>query len=174
MSPTTLPTARRETGLTGRHVLIAFLTFFGIIFAVNGVLLHRALSTHGGIVANEPYRKGLEYNRRIEADERQARLGWQTNATADATGQVTVEFNDAQGQPVRGLFVSATLGRPASNREDTAIPLFESSPGRYAGSVGALPPGAWLLSVEARQGERAAGVDASADYRIKRRLWLAP
>jgi len=63
-------------GLRGRHVLFAFLGFFGVIFAVNGVFLYAALSTHTGVVANEPYRKGLNYNQRIAAFQAQEQLGW--------------------------------------------------------------------------------------------------
>ena len=57
-------------------MLVAFIAFFGTIFLVNGTLIYEAISTHTGLVANEPYRKGLAYNERIAADERQARLGW--------------------------------------------------------------------------------------------------
>ena len=39
-------------------------------------MIYQAMSTHTGLVANEPYRKGLHYNDRIDADARQARLGW--------------------------------------------------------------------------------------------------
>ena len=76
MSPTVLPTRRRQQGLRGRHVLVVFLGFFAAVFLVNGAMIYSAVSTHTGLVANEPYRKGLHYNERIAADERQARLGW--------------------------------------------------------------------------------------------------
>ncbi len=57
-----------DGALTGRHVLLIFLAFFGSIFAVNGWFLYSALSTHTGVVAVEPYRKGLAYNERIARD----------------------------------------------------------------------------------------------------------
>ena len=173
MSPTTLPGAPREKGLTGRHVLIAFLSFFGVIFAVNGVLLHRALSTHGGVVANEPYMKGLEYNRRIEADERQAQLGWNANTALTRAGQVTVAFADTEGRPVRGLAVTGVLGRPAANAEDVSMRFSETAPGLYVASAGGIDPGTWLLSVEADRNAPGATGD-TPEYRLKRRLWLAP
>src|SRR5262249_34112510 len=88
MSPTTL-IARRPRGMQGRHVLVAFLAFFGTVFAVNGTLIYEAVSTHTGLVANEPYRKGLAYNARIGADERQARLGWTETLEVGRDGHVT-------------------------------------------------------------------------------------
>ena len=65
-----------KTGLTGRHVLLAMLAFFGVIFAVNGAFLYFALGSHSGVVAVEPYRKGLAYNQAIAAAEAQERRGW--------------------------------------------------------------------------------------------------
>ena len=85
MSPTVLPPAPRQQGLRGRHVLWAFLGFFATVFVVNGAMIYSAVSTHSGLVANEPYRKGLHYNERIAADERQARLGWTERSRSAAT-----------------------------------------------------------------------------------------
>ena len=56
-----------EGVITGRHVLIGMLVFFGVILGVNGMFLYSALSTYTGVVSDEPYRKGLNYNERIEA-----------------------------------------------------------------------------------------------------------
>ncbi|MFX8903205.1 FixH family protein, partial [Acinetobacter baumannii] len=75
MSPTVLP-RRAEQGLKGSHVLAVFLAVFGIVFVVNGSMIYNAVTTNAGLVANEPYRKGLHYNERIAADERQAQLHW--------------------------------------------------------------------------------------------------
>src|SRR5688572_2876208 len=78
-------------GLRGGHVLAAFLAFFGVIFAVNGVFLYMALSTHTGLVAQEPYRKGLHYNDRIAAAERQQALGWTSDLRlAPESGALTL------------------------------------------------------------------------------------
>ena len=74
----------RETDgtLQGRHVLMILATFFGVVFAVNGIFLVAAIWTHAGIVANEPYRKGLAYNSRVAAQMRQTDLGWSDTTTA--------------------------------------------------------------------------------------------
>ena len=90
MSPTTLPTARRQQGLQGRHVALIFFTFFGAIFAMNGAMIYSAISTYSGIVSNEPYRKGLHYNDRIDADARQTRLGWTDTVSVSREGHIVV------------------------------------------------------------------------------------
>lgn len=170
MSPTVLPATRPATGLQGRHVLMGMLAFFGIIFAVNGVLLYQALSTHSGLVAQEPYRKGLAYNARIAADERQASLQWSAEVEVVAEGRVALGLVDAQLQPVAGRTVAAVLGRPTSNRHDLRLSLVERSPGQYVAQVGRIDAGAWLIDVEIRD----SADQGSPSYRLRRRIWLKP
>ena len=166
MSPTTL-IARRPQGVQGRHVLWALLAFFGTVFAVNGALIYEAVSTHTGLVANEPYRKGLAYNERIAADERQARLGWTETIEVGREGHVTLALAERDGRAVRGLKVEGVLGRPATNRQDVKLALAETAPGRYEAQAGTIGEGSWLITLEARQQTGAEPV-----YRSRRRLWL--
>ena len=175
MSPTVLPVAKQEPGLGGRHVLGGFVAFFATIFAVNGVLLYTALSTHSGLVSQEPYRKGLHYNDRVEADERQQALGWREAVTLDPKGRVAVELTNSIGGAVTDLSITGYLGRPSTTKHDLKVALKEIAPGQYAADVGALETGAWLLALEARP--TTAGREAPAAepiYRMKRRLWLKP
>jgi nitrogen fixation protein FixH len=169
VSPTVLPTARRQQGLQGRHVLGIFLAFFAAVFLANGAMVYSAVSTHTGLVANEPYRKGLHYNERIAADERQAELGWVETLEASRDGRVRLTLARRDGRPVSGLAVDGVLGRPSTNRQDIELALSETAPGRYEAQAGALAKGSWLISIEAR-----ATLDAGPVYRSRRRLWLEP
>ncbi len=177
MSPTILPTAKPQPSLDGRHVLTCTVAFFGVVFAVNGVLLYQALSTHSGLVAQEPYRKGLAYNTRIAAGERQAALGWTTELTTAPDGRVVLTAADRLGLPVAGLKLSGTIGRPSTNRRDVTLRFVEQTAGRYLAEAGALGPGAWQIDVEARENnaERASGAATNDPvYRARSRLWLKP
>jgi len=170
MSPTILPAIRRRQGLHGRHVAAAFLTFFAVVFLMNGAMIYAAISTYSGLVANEPYRKGLHYNERIDADERQARLGWRDSVTITRTGAIVVTL-EAPGQgPVIGVHANAILGRPSTNRHDIKLPLIETSPGRYEAQAGPLADGTWTIELEARRGAS----QADPEFRMRRRLWLKP
>ncbi len=170
MSPTTLPDARSDVGLHGRHVLYAILAFFGVIFFVNGLMLYHALATHSGIVAKEPYRKGLAYNERIAADERQAGLQWSADVALSSEGTIAVTLFDLSGKPIGGRRVEATLGRAVSSRHDLRIVLVEQAPGRYVAAAGAIAPGAWVVDAEVREADNA----SASLYRMRRRLWLKP
>lgn len=141
-----------ETGITGRHVLIGMIVFFGVILVANGTFLYTAISTYTGVVSDEPYRKGLNYNERIEADQRQQALGWSEDITLAPTGdRVTVSLRDRAGNPLGGLKVEARIGRPATQAMDRTLVLQESAPGTYAASIAALDPGTWLLDVVASE-----------------------
>ena len=63
-------------GIEGRHVLLGFIAFFGVIFLVNGIFVYYALGTFGGGDTSDPYRKGLHYNDTLAEAARQADQGW--------------------------------------------------------------------------------------------------
>ena len=161
-----------KTGLTGRHVLLAMLAFFGVIFAVNGAFLYFALGSYSGVVAVEPYRKGLAYNERIAADQKQLALGWSPVLEMSLDGAVNLTLADRDRSPVTGLLVTAEIGRPSTSAEDIKVPLEEISPGQYVARIPARAPGNWVLSVTAVR----PGADPSepALYRLKERKWLKP
>ncbi|HWB44583.1 MAG TPA: FixH family protein [Hyphomicrobiaceae bacterium] len=167
MSPTTLPAMPRARGLRGHHVLGGLLAFFGIVLAVNGAMMYSAISTHTGLVANEPYRKGLHYNDRIAADQRQMRLAWRETLEVRPDGRIRLDLAEADGRPVPALRIDAVLGRPSTNRYDIALTLVETQPGHYESVAGPLADGNWIFSFGARVGAQAEPV-----YRARRRLWL--
>lgn len=160
------------SGIQGRHVLYAMLGFFGVIFAVNGLFLYFALGSYTGVVADEPYRKGLEYNERIAADVRQTALGWTHKVSVDPGGHVILTLTDRAGAPVAGLGVAGSVGRPSTSAFDKVSKLVEVQPGRYAGNVDALDTGSWLVSIEASR--PGSGDTFEIVYRVKERLWLKP
>lgn len=181
MSPTDLGTAphmdRTPDGfeIKGWHVLAAMLVFFGTIFAVNGVFLYQALSTHTGVIATEPYRKGLGYNDRIAFERQMTGRGWsETLALSDSRDAVTLELSDKYGRPVSGLRVQGFIGRPSTQQEDTPLALAETAPGTglYRATVPALESGAWMIDLEAT--ELAADGTEQPVYRMRKRLWVKP
>lgn len=175
MSPTVLPAAPRDDGkIKGRHVLMAIVAFFATIFAVNGVLVYEAISTHTGLVSQEPYRKGLHYNSRIEADARQRELGWQDTVQIEPNGDITVRMLDSLGGPVGDLQLVGYVGRPSTTHHDIKFALTETQPGHYSANVGALEGGAWMIVLDARRSVGGTEATGEPSYRLKRRLWLKP
>jgi nitrogen fixation protein FixH len=162
---------RSARDLTGRHVLLMVLAFFGVIFAVNGVFIYSALSTYSGGVTQEPYRKGLQYNERIAAAARQEQLGWQDDARLEGQ-KLTLLMHDAAQSPVTGLGVSGIISRPSTDRQDLPVELREVQPGQYVVHFNALDAGAWIVELHAV--EPKPGSAQAIVYRMRKRLWLKP
>lgn len=156
--------------LDGRHVLVAVVAFFAAVLAVNAAMIYAALSTYSGVTAAEPYRKGLHYNERVRASERQAQLNWQDVVTIDRDGQVSLSITAADGRPIPNLSVELSLARPSTNRQDKTLRLLAQAGGGYGAAMTPLEPGTWIVGVEAR----ATAVESEPIFRSRRRLWLAP
>ncbi len=164
--------AASENGtIKGWHVLAAVLLFFGVIFAVNGAFLYAALMTHTGVVAKQPYRKGLDYNQRIAADAQQRQRGWSHTISVDgARAQIKVVLADRNNRPVAGLSLSGFLGRPSTQQHDVALQFSESSsPGTYVAKLDTIADGNWLVQAQA---SRLTSTGTEVVYRLRNRLWL--
>jgi len=160
-------------GLSGRHVLLAMVAFFGVIIVADATMIYTAVSTFGGVDNANAYRDGLAYNTRIAREERQAALGWQDKVELLADpSRLRVSLRDASGAIPTAVRLEATLGRPATNRADTQLRLVEISPGLFEAPVADDPgPGTWVATVRAFQADEAA---TEPVYQTRRRLWVAP
>lgn len=157
--------------ITGRKVLIAMVAFFGVITAVDSVMIYQAINTFGGIETPDAYRKGLAYNKRIQFDAEQEALGWSHDVSLDETrGVLVVSLKDGNKAGLEGLVVSALVGRPATNAFDQAIQLEDLGGGRHEAHVPSLAAGTWSVEISAR---RSAGSAEATVYRSKVRVWKA-
>ncbi len=132
-------------GITGRHVLVSLVVFFGVMLIANGLFVYFALSTFTGS-DSDPYRRGLHYNDTIAAAERQTEKGWQSALSYDAAKRrLLLGLSDGKSRPVTGLQIKAVVGRPVTDKEDRALSLKEEAGGVYAAEID-LPPGQWVIS----------------------------
>ncbi len=158
--------------LTGKHVLGAMLGFFGVVFAVNGVMTWVALSTFSGIETQNAYQVGRDYNETLEAAARQRAMGWQvgfdevfeTRAGGGADARVRVTVRDAAGLPVRGLVGTLTFWRPVAQGVDVEVMLQDAETEGYE-AVASLPAGGhWDMQLSLTS----AGGDT---YYLEKRVW---
>ncbi len=106
----TLRSSAPRRALNGRHVLLTFIAFFVIVFAVNGFMIYQAVSTFGGVDNADAYREGLAYNQRIARDAEQSLQGWQDEIDIVPSPQrLRVRLNDRSGSAVAGKRLVATL-----------------------------------------------------------------
>ena len=146
---------RRWTGWT---ILFALLGFFGVIFAVNGVMIYEALSTLSGVDTDSAYQAGRIFEQDVAAAKTQTERNWHVDAAIQSgTGvneNLEISVHDAAGVPLAGLDASVTFERPVDRRLDRKVAVYEDSAGHFHGSA-ALQTGQWDLVLElSRKNER--------------------
>ena len=143
--------------LTGRHVLQWLVAFFGIVLAVNGVLVRAAISTFGGVETLSSYRAGLQFEQEVGLVARQDALHWQVTGklARDSAGVAVLDVTarDAQGAPLSGLTADARLAHPADDRLDRVIAVRSVAGGVFRGAAQAQP-GQWELIVDLYRGDQ--------------------
>lgn len=143
--------------LTGRAVLQWLVAFFGIVFAVNGVLVRAAISTFGGVETLSSYRAGLQFEQEVGLVQRQDALHWQVTGklARDSAGVAVLDVTarDAQGAPLSGLTADARLAHPADDRLDRVIAVRSVAGGVFHGAAEAQP-GQWELIVDLYRGDQ--------------------
>ena len=144
--------------LTGRMVLLCLVGFFGVVFGVNGILVHEALSTFGGVDTDSAYQAGRMYEQDVAMAKAQDARRWRVEAKVTpmpgGARRVDVVARDAAGQPLPGMTLSAVFERPIDRRLDRGIAVTEDLPGHFHGSA-EIASGQWDLVIElSRQGDR--------------------
>jgi len=149
--------ARPPRRLTGRMVLLWLLAFFGVVFAVNGVMIHESLSTFGGVDTESAYQAGRMFEHDVAMAKAQDARQWRVDAKVTPSpdgARLEVIARDAAGAPLRGMDASAVFERPTDRRLDRNVAIAEDAPGRFHGSAD-VAPGQWDLVIElSRQGEQ--------------------
>lgn len=145
----TLTKSASEKGrITGWHVLIAVVLFFGTVIGVDTLFIVKAYGTFSGEVASNPYEAGLAFNRTLAQRRREAALGWSAGVATPDGQTVVVTIKDRAGQPLDHLSVTGVLERPATETGRQVLNFRPIGQGRYEAST--RLEGAWDLRGTAR------------------------
>ena len=149
---TTVPAAARRRSLIPWLFPAAMLP----MFAANAALVYLALQSKPALVDDHPFEDGRTYNREIAAAAAQQTLGWVAQFegphAAGSVSPVVLRLFDRDGVPLGGLAVELRVWRPVGALSDIRLPLRETSPGRYVGSVTLPLAGQWQFDLVARRG----------------------
>jgi nitrogen fixation protein FixH len=144
--------------ITGKHVLIMFLAFFGVIIAVNGAFIYLSQKSWVGLETEDAFRKGVKYNQQLSKMREQNRRGWHMKLERQLMPEgfiLTARPRDKNGEPLTNLVLSAELKRPTHTGEDQTFILEEKSPGLYRGAnARPVARGKWYLFVTAIQNDK--------------------
>jgi nitrogen fixation protein FixH len=142
-------TARIKGQFTGWHMTVILVVFFGVVMTVNFTMARMAIGTFGGTVVDNSYVASQNYNRWLDAAERQDRLGWTVHATLTQDRFVIINISKGKAS-VTGVTAVADAIHPLGRASD--IPLeFRAMPDGRMKSMVALPAGRWTIQVSLRQ-----------------------
>jgi nitrogen fixation protein FixH len=134
-----------------------FVAGFGVVLAVNVIMVYVAATTWPGIAVNRSYDKGLTYNRNLEAAARQEALAWtasiETTLTGSLAGMAQVTLTDAAGAPLYRATVSLAFERPTHEGYDFAVQLEPEGDGLYSAPFTVPLPGLWDLRLIVSHGD---------------------
>lgn len=151
-----------------RWIPYAFFGFFGVVIAVNMVMLGFALGTFNGLSTEGAYDRGLGYNQELADYEAQRALGWHVETVvvplAGGGRELVVSLASRDGLPLVGAEIAATLLRPTQAGLDQSVALREDRAGVYVGTADLPQPGQWTVSLDIAHGDDR--------YRYERRMTL--
>jgi nitrogen fixation protein FixH len=143
---------RTPKPLTGRKVLFMLVTFFGVVIAVNLVMMRLAIQTLPGTEVDSAYSASLTYEKQIAAARDQNARNWKVDAHVERSGQggatLQIEARDKEGRPMSGLKFQGRFERPTDRRADLPVTLAEVGIGIYRGSALTIASGQWDLVLE--------------------------
>jgi nitrogen fixation protein FixH len=149
-----------------RWIPWAFVAFFVVVAAVQGVLVWFALESFSGLTTENAYQRGIAYNRTLAAKAAEMDLGWavtlawRPDPALPAKGRLEVEVLDRLGQPLQGAEVKARLRRPVGPESTVEAALEPDAPGRYAAQLTLPLRGQWDVDLDLAT---AAGTDHLTD-----------
>jgi nitrogen fixation protein FixH len=159
------PKKKRE--LTGKHVLLMLVAFFGVIIVTNVIFINAAVTSFRGEDVKGSYRQGLEYNETLETRKSEGQLGWSASynvikSEADQS-RLIIAIKDAQSAPISGLKIMGKLRHPTDTKLDREIEFVESKAGQY-NNTSFVPEGRWQL--------RATASNDLNDFSFQHSLWV--
>jgi len=131
----------------GKIFLYMLLGFFLTFATVDAFFVYTAVSSHTGVVTENAYEKGLDYNSAIAAADNQASLGWEGSITLSDDGLLTFTLADDTGALITGADVKAEITRPIQSDLDFRAALNETDAREYRQQLTFPAKGQWDIRV---------------------------
>lgn len=124
-----------------KYILFAFLAFFGVVFSVDAVFIHTALTTQTGVVTEQAYERGLNYNKLLN----------EANSQPDLKDDIS--FNNGVlrwNLDISNAEVQARIIRPIQDGYDFDIVLNHKDNGIYEASLDLPFKGLWEAKLDSK------------------------
>lgn len=133
-----------------------FFVFFGVIIVVNIAYIYVAQKSWRGVVMQDSYQKGVDYNDVISQKKKQINLAWKvvTNYKRldEKNGELRVKLSDKNSILIKDANIRANFRRPTQDGFDFNVPLVFMD-GVYQAKVSFPLKGQWDIELVITRGE---------------------
>jgi len=134
-----------------------FVVFFAIFVSVDLLYIYLSKTTWRGVVSEDSYSKGLDYNQIIALTKKQKNLGWGVVISYQNTlakqGRLKVEVVDKAGKYLSDAEVTVKLRRPLQEGLDFEKKLNFVSSGNYQADLIFPVKGQWQFEIIVKSNE---------------------
>ncbi|QJB70496.1 FixH family protein [Parasphingorhabdus halotolerans] len=144
---------RTKKTITGFHVTLMFVAFFGVIMAVNFLMAGLALGSFSGTVVDNSYVASQKYNQWLEESRKEAAHGWTVNEPVRVSDRLQMSVTGSSDTALSDATITAIAEHPVGRTEALSLTFEEKMPGQYTSNE-ALPAGRWKLKISISEGGR--------------------
>lgn len=130
-----------------KWIPIYFVMFFAVIVCLDSIFVYIAISTQTGVVTENAYKKGLNYNELL--DKAKAQPDIKQTVTYN-NGVLRWQLADKHGQPLTNVIVNAKIIRTVHDGLDFEITLNHIGDGVYEGALKLPMDGRWLAKLSGK------------------------
>jgi nitrogen fixation protein FixH len=130
----------------------AFVGFFIGLAILESGFITLAYRSFTGVVTDQPYAEGLNYNQNLAAREAEKALGWTVQShfisNSSLTGRMTLDLSDKDGHILKDATVLATAERMTEFPQVLPVTFKEDNPGQQVSSFTLPLPGRWFIRLK--------------------------
>lgn len=130
-----------------------FIAFIVVYVSLDSIFIYLSRNSYNGIVTDNAYEKGTNYNDVIKRNEAQKELGWIGELVYEIVNETAIELKftllDKEHRPISKARVEAFIMRPVTDRFDKKVIFKETSTGTYIKKVEMPLKGQWEIKLKA-------------------------
>lgn len=135
-----------------------FVAFFALLFIVEAAFVAVASQSFTGLVTDNAYTVGLNYNEVLAQREVERKLGWKTELSFEQgeklEGRLSLRIHDAKGQPVVADKLRATAERMSRFPQIEVVNYQRQSDGSYLAHLSVPLAGRWFIRARIQRDEQ--------------------
>lgn len=140
-----MTTEKQKLPFKDRIIPWYFVLFFIVLAIVNVIFVSLATQSHPGVVIDNAYENGLNYNEIIKKTEAQSALGWQASLDIK-DNKITLMVTDKFNNPLSNAKIKGMASSVLNKQQEIPISLSEIGKGHYTTRLNLPHKGQWDIA----------------------------